>query len=652
MDMGIVNAGMLAVYEDIDTELRDAIEDVLFNRTPEATENLIALADRYKDQKGAEVVRNDQQWRTLPVAERLAHAIRHGIVDHIEADTEEARVQYARPLEVIEGPLMDGMRIVGDLFGEGKMFLPQVVKSARVMKRAVAVLTPYMEEEKRLRDERMAAEAEADGTEFVRGKSSAGDIVLATVKGDVHDIGKNIVGVVLACNNYTVHDLGVMVPCEKIIAKAKEVDADIIGLSGLITPSLDEMVYNAEAFTRAGLKCPLLIGGATTSKPHTAVKIDPAYAPAVVQVPDASRVVGVVSRLLSEEHRQSAAVEAAEENERHRQRHLKQRDGAPALLSMDEAVAAAPSFDWTAESIAVPQHTGLQVLDDVSVDDLIPFIDWSPFFWTWELKGKYPNILSHKTYGEQASELFAEAQRLLDQVRTDKRIQPRGAYGIWPANSTGHSVEVYDDAHRSSTLARFHFLRQQKQKLSSEGSHQLCCSDFVAPLSSGRNDYIGAFAVTSGSGFDDLAKDFEAANDDYSAIMVKAIGDRLAEAFAEWLHARVRREMGFQEEGLSVEDMIAERYRGIRPAAGYPATPDHTEKETIWQLLDAENTTGIRLTTSYAMHPGGSVSGLYLFHPQAKYFHVGRIGEDQLQAYASAKGMELASMRRWLAPNL
>lgn len=653
LDMGIVNAGMLAVYEDIDTELRDRIEDVLFNRHPGATDALIELAESYKGRKTESAAGDRLAWREGPVEERLGHAIRHGIVDFIDEDTEEARLNYDRPLEVIEGPLMDGMRVVGDLFGEGKMFLPQVVKSARVMKKAVAWLTPYMEREKAAHNARLKAEAEASGKPFNPDRESAGEIVLATVKGDVHDIGKNIVGVVLACNNYNVHDLGVMVPCERIIEKIREVDADIVGLSGLITPSLDEMVHNARFFTREEIDIPLLIGGATTSKAHTGVKIEPEYKGAVRHVPDASRVVGVCSKFLNPKTREAAVAEAREENRRHRERHEKGRRNEPRLLPFGEAFEQRPRFDWESLDIPVPGRTGLQSIDDLPVEELVPYIDWSPFFWAWELKGVYPKILEHRKYGEEARKLHTDGQRVLEDIVANGRLHPKAAFGLWPANSRDHIVELYSDAERSATVARFHFLRQQKEKLENEGRNYLACSDFVAPRESGRIDYMGAFAVTSGAEVDELARHYEEKHDDYTAILIKAIGDRLAEAFAEYLHKEIRCQWGYGlEEALSNEDLIAEKYRGIRPAAGYPATPDHTEKRIIFDLLEAEQRTGITLTENYAMHPAGSVSGLYFAHPQAKYFRVGRIGRDQLEAYAALKGTPVEEMERWLAPNL
>jgi 5-methyltetrahydrofolate--homocysteine methyltransferase len=650
LDMAIVNAGMLAVYEDIDADLREHIEDVFFDRRPDATDRLLELAERYRGQKGGKVDTTDRlAWRGGDVTARLIHSIRHGITDFIEEDTEEARLAHKRPLDVIEGPLMDGMKVVGDLFGEGKMFLPQVVKSARVMKRAVAHLTPFMEEEKRL-----AALAAPDDATHQR--KNAGTIVLATVKGDVHDIGKNIVGVVLACNNYTVHDLGVMVPCDKILAKAKETKADIIGLSGLITPSLDEMVHVASEMEREGFETPLLIGGATTSKAHTAVKIEPAYTRDVtVQVPDASRVVGVVSQLLNPETKPNALAAFREENQKHRERHERSKAGAAdQFLTLDEANANAARIEWGGDPLPVPSKTGLVVEERLPLAEVAAYIDWSPFFWAWELKGLYPKILTNPKYGEEATRLFDEARKILDQIIREERFHLRGVWGLWPAASEGNDVRYFADAGRSQELARFHFLRQQKRKTGAGDTPvNFCCADYVAPLGEGLLDHAGAFAVTAGGEADAWAKELEAAHDDYTAIMVKAVADRLAEASAEWLHRKVRQVWGLPgEDVLSNEDLIAEKYRGIRPAHGYPATPDHTEKATLWKLLDAEKHTGIRLTENFAMHPAASVSGLYFHHPAAAYFSVGQIAEDQLQDYARRKDMPLEEMRRWLAPNL
>ncbi len=637
LDMGIVNAGMLAVYEDIDGNLREKVEDVLFNRHPNATDALIELAESLKGIPMVEKKSEQSAWRKETVHDRLAYAIRHGIVEFIEEDTEEARLAYPRPLDVIEGPLMDGMRIVGDLFGEGKMFLPQVVKSARVMKRSVAWLTPYMENEKSESGKR----------------KSAGEIVLATVKGDVHDIGKNIVGVVLSCNNYRVHDLGVMVPVEKIIEKIREVDADIVGLSGLITPSLDEMVFNAQRFAREGIDIPLLIGGATTSKAHTGVKINPEYKGSVLHVPDASRVVGVAARFMNPETRDEADREAESINEKQRILYEESHQRRIPVLSLTEVEKKAPAYDWDNMEIAVPEKTGLQVLDSLPVEELVPFIDWSPFFWTWELKGVFPGILSHPKYGEEATKLYDDAREMLDKLITEKAIQPKAVFGLWPANSKGQTVELFNDTERSETVTAFHFLRQQQEKQKGSKSAFMCCSDFVAPLSSERIDYMGGFAVTSGREIEQIAKSYEDQLDDYSSILVKAIGDRLAEAFAEWLHKEVRCQWGFgKTENLSNKDIIAEKYRGIRPAIGYPAVPDHTEKEVLFELLQAEEKTGISLTENFAMHPGGSVCGLYFAHPEAKYFRINRIGQDQLEAYSRLKGMSLKDANHWLAPVL
>ena len=638
LDMAIVNAGMLGVYDDIEPKLKEYIEDVILNRRDDATDRLIELADSYKDQKGKQTEKQKLEWREKPVAERLAHAIRHGIVDYVEADTEEARQQFDRPLEVIEGPLMDGMKIVGDLFGDGKMFLPQVVKSARVMKKSVAYLTPYMEKEK----------------EGQKKKKDAGSILLATVKGDVHDIGKNIVGVVLSCNNYTVHDMGVMVPCDKILDKAKEVEADIIGLSGLITPSLDEMVHNAKEMERTGLDVPLLIGGATTSKAHTAVKIAPEYSGPTVHVIDASRVVGVCSKLLSEGKGADARKEYAAENQKWRERHAKSRQQNLKLLSYEDAEKRRYQVDWSKEAIPEPKLTGLHT-DTVKVEDLVPFIDWSPFFWAWELKGVFPAILEHKRHGEEAKKLFKEAQELLERIIKEERFNPKGVWSLWPANSVGgNTVEVYSDKDRSEVLGRFHFLRQQKEKMRNDEAPYYSCADFIAPKESGRTDYIGGFAVTTGPEVETWSKTFEDDNDDYTGIMIKALGDRLAEAYAEYLHQKVRFNWGIEDPNnpLPCEALVKERYQGVRPAAGYPATPDHTEKETLFRLLNATELTGIKLTESYAMYPGSAVSGLYLGNAAASYFNVGPVTKDQLEAYGKAKGVDLPYLEKWLAPNL
>ncbi|MBT7027880.1 MAG: methionine synthase [Verrucomicrobia bacterium] len=630
LDMGIVNAGMLEVYEEISPDLLERVEDVLLNRRPDATERLVGFAETVKEQCKSEKVAD--AWREGTVEERLSHALVKGIVEHIEADTEEARQKLGRPIHVIEGPLMDGMNVVGDLFGAGKMFLPQVVKSARVMKKSVAYLQPFMEEEK----------AET-------GSSSRGKILMATVKGDVHDIGKNIVGVVLRCNNYEVIDLGVMVPCDKILKAARKEKVDMIGLSGLITPSLDEMGHVAKEMQREGFTLPLLIGGATTSRVHTAVKIAPAYERGTLHVLDASRAVGVVGRLLSENDCDDFIAANAKLQDELREKHYSKRKAKP-LLPIAEARARAPRIDWRADDIPQPEFTGVQVEDDFPLETLVKFIDWSPFFHAWELQGRYPKVFDDSTVGEKAKELFDDAKELLDRIVGEKLFTAKCAYGFFPANRVGDDVELFTDDTRTKRLAKFQFLRQQNDKVSEE-NHSL--ADFIAPSETGMADHIGAFAVTAGHGVEELAKAFEADNDDYNAIMVKALGDRLAEAFAECLHARVRREWGYgADESLSSDELIREKYRGIRPAAGYPACPDHTEKRLLWELLDAEKHTGISLTESYAMWPASSVSGLYFAHPRAKYFGIGKIDRDQVQDWATRKNMTLTDAERWLAPNL
>ncbi len=575
MDMGIVNAGQLAVYEQIPPDLLELVEDVLFDRRKEATERLVDFAERVKQTAKAEV--KDEAWRSTDVDERLAYALIKGIVDYIDVDTEEARQKYPRPLSVIEGPLMKGMSIVGDLFGSGKMFLPQVVKSARVMKKAVAYLMPFMEKEKETSPERR----------------SQGKVVIATVKGDVHDIGKNIVGVVLACNNFEVTDLGVMVPAERILEEARKRNADLIGLSGLITPSLDEMVHVAQEMERLGYTEPLLIGGATTSRAHTAVKIAPHYSGPVIHVLDASRAAGVMSSLLSDDLKPSFTAKNAEEQNKLRAEFEQKTSGKP-LLSIEVARERKEPIDWSAAQIDRPSFCGASSIASQPLDELVPYIDWSPFFHTWELRGRFPAILDDPEVGPQAHQLFEDAQKLLQDIVNSRLITAKGVYGIWPANSAGDDIEVYGDESRSDLLAVFHMLRQQMDKPSGQFNH--CLADFIAPKSSGRGDYLGAFAVTAGHGVDELARQFEADHDDYNAIMTKALADRLAEAFAEYLHERARREWGFGvEEKLSKEDLIRESYRGIRPAAGYPSCPDHTEKRTLFDLLQAEKATGIRL---------------------------------------------------------
>jgi 5-methyltetrahydrofolate--homocysteine methyltransferase len=638
MDMGIVNAGMLEVYEEIEPGLRELIEDVLLNRRPDATERLVDFGETLKRAEGVGAGAGDQkkadEWRSGTVEERLSHALVKGIDTYIDADTEEARAKLQRPLSVIEGPLMDGMGVVGDLFGAGKMFLPQVVKSARVMKKAVAYLLPFMEAEK--------AERAARG-EVVR---TQGKVVLATVKGDVHDIGKNIVGVVLACNNYEVIDMGVMVPCEKILERAKAEKADLIGLSGLITPSLDEMSHVAREMERQGFKLPLLIGGATTSRAHTAVKIAPHYSEPVVHVLDASRAVPVTTSLLSAENKPAFVAQHRAEYEDLRKLH----GGTRAkLVSLEAARANRTPITWRAEDLAKPERLGVQVLEDVPLEALRPFIDWTPFFHTWELKGVYPKILEHEKYGEQARTLFAEGNALLDRIIKDRQVRARAVYGLFRANAVGDDVALTGPDGKTP-LATFHFLRQQAEKA---GEPSRCLADFVAPRETGLTDHLGGFAVTAGIGLKEVVERFKAAHDDYNAIMAEALADRLAEACAEWLHQRVRREWGYgKSESLTNEQLIREEYRGIRPAAGYPACPDHTEKGTLWKLLDVERTTGMKLTESFAMWPGASVSGLYFAHPEARYFPVGKLGRDQLLDYHVRKGMTLAEVERWLGPNL
>ena len=676
LDMAIVNAGMLGVYEEIPRDLRDLVEDVLLNRRPDATERLVTFADELKARaaqqpgtQNAELETVANAWRNAPVEERLSHALVKGIDQFIEADTEEARrntAKYPRPLAIIEGPLMDGMRIVGDLFGAGKMFLPQVVKSARVMKKSVAYLTPFMEEEKR-------QHIAAGGTARANGK-----VLLATVKGDVHDIGKNIVGVVLACNNYEVTDLGVMVPADKILAKAREIGADIIGLSGLITPSLDEMVHVAREMKRENFCIPLLIGGATTSAAHTAVKIAPEYAPGVVHVLDASRVVNVVSALLSPEQKPAFLTENTAKQTRQREEFAARRSRKP-LLSLEQARARKPVYDWSHIDIPRPEFLGTRVFssgqrsaasdqlstpnpgpishlpsaisDDLRLAEIVPFIDWGPFFSAWELHGRYPQILDDAVVGSEAKKLFADAQKLLARIIDENLYTARAVIGFWPANSVGDDIEVYADESRSRVLTTFHQLRQQLEKPADQFNH--CLADYIAPRDSGRIDYIGGFAVTSGHGVEQLAAEFKAAHDDYSAIMAQALGDRLAEALAELMHKRARELCGFgRTENLSMEDIIRERYRGIRPAPGYPACPDHTEKPILFDLLNATAATGIALTESCAMHPASSVSGWYFNHPESKYFGVGKLGRDQVADYAARKGQPLAETERWLGPYL
>src|SRR5437016_5144250 len=674
LDMGMVNAGQLAVYEEIEPELRERVEDVLLNRRADATERLVDFAERVQAKVKEPV--QEKAWRSAPVEERLKHALVQGVVDFIESDTEEARQQFPKPLQVIEGPLMAGMSVVGDLFGAGKMFLPQVVKSARVMKKAVAYLMPFMEAEK------------------TAGAKPQARIVMATVKGDVHDIGKNIVGVVLQCNNYEVIDLGVMVPAAKILETARAVNADVVGLSGLITPSLDEMVHVAQEMERENFRVPLLIGGATTSRAHTAVKIAPHYQSSTVHVLDASRAVGVVNKLVNPNSSKSFDQETRADYERLRAEHsakIGQRD----LLVIGEARANAPRIDWENYTPPKPEFLGVRVFctdpgsagcqpavvgslpptsasrqaaetdrlaacapQQISLETLIPFIDWSPFFHTWELRGRYPAILNDATLGKQARELFDDAQKLLAKIAEEKLIQACGVIGFWPANAVGDDGELFTDDSRSTRLATLHFLRQQMRKPSGQFNH--CLADYLAPQTQldGRHgsplqDYIGGFAVTAGIGADEVAAKFKADHDDYSAIMLKALADRLAEAFAEYAHKLAREAWGFgRNENLAAEDLFRERYRGIRPAAGYPACPDHAEKRTLFDLLEAEKNCGIKLTESFAMHPGASVSGLYFSHPEAKYFGVGKIARDQVKDYAARIGLSVTETEKRLAPNL
>jgi 5-methyltetrahydrofolate--homocysteine methyltransferase len=630
LDMAIVNAGQLAVYEEIPKDLKERVEDVLLNRRPDATERMLEFAETVK--AGGKAVVKDEAWRRGTVEDRLLHALLKGITDHIDEETEEARKKYGRPLEVIEGPLMGGMRHVGDLFGEGKMFLPQVVKSARVMKKAVAYLTPYMEKEK-------AAGA----------KSRAGKILMATVKGDVHDIGKNIVGVVLACNGYEVIDLGVMVPCEKILAEAKTHGVDVIGLSGLITPSLDEMVTVAAEMEREKMGLPLLIGGATTSAAHTAVKIAPVYTGPVVHVIDASRVVGVAQQLLSEEKGQGFVRQVRQDQEKAR-KDFASRRAAQKLLPIAEARKNAARFDWSQDP-EKPEFLGLRVYEDFPLSELAEYIDWSPFFHAWELRGRFPKIFEDPVVGTEARKLYEDAQVLLRKVLREKRIRARGVLAFFPANAEGDDILLYEDDSRKKVKARLHALRQQTAR--TDGQPNRCLADFVAPASSGKNDYVGAFAVTAGHGVEEWARELEKSHDDYQAILLKALADRCAEAFAEKMHEIARQAWGFgKKENLSKEDLIDEKYRGIRPAAGYPACPDHTEKWGLMALLEAEKNTGIRLTESCAMTPASSVSGLYFGHPEARYFAVGAIGKDQVEDYATRKGASLAEIEKWLQPNL
>ncbi|HTL82925.1 MAG TPA: methionine synthase, partial [Bacteroidia bacterium] len=632
MDMGIVNPGQLQVYDDIPKELLTLVEDVLLDRNDEATERLINYAEKVKGGAGAKKTEKDTEWRKGSVNERLTHSLVKGITDHIEEDVEEARKNFPKALHVIEGPLMDGMNVVGDLFGAGKMFLPQVVKSARVMKKAVAYLTPYLEAEK------------------VVGSRAAGKVLMATVKGDVHDIGKNIVGVVLACNNYEIVDLGVMVSCEKILEAAKKENVDVIGLSGLITPSLDEMVHVAKEMERQGFKLPLMIGGATTSKVHTAVKIAPNYSHPVIHVNDASRSVPVVSNLISDDLRANFVKDVELDYARVREQNSKAL-GQHKFIPIAEARNNKFEIDWDAAHIVTPTFTGTKVFENYPLDELVPYIDWTPFFHSWEMKGRYPKIFEDKDRGDEAKKLFDDAQKMLKQIVKEKWISARAVIGLWPANTVNDdSMEVYADDSRKNVVAQFHGIRQQTKK--PEGHANISIADFLAPK--GVNDYIGGFAVCTGYGVDEKVKLFEKDHDDYSAIMLKAIADRLAEAFAERMHERVRKEFwGYaKDEHFSNEDLINEAYHGIRPAPGYPAQPDHTEKTTLFNLLDAHKKIGLELTDSLAMYPTAAVSGLYFSNPKSHYFGTGKISKDQVEDYAKRKGMKFEEAEKWLGPIL
>jgi len=634
MDMGIVNAGQLAIYSDIPEELKERVEDVVLNRNENATEALLEIADKYRgDGQGTEA-KEDEAWRGFDIRKRLEHALVKGITEFIEEDTEEARQNFAQSLEVIEGPLMDGMNVVGDLFGEGKMFLPQVVKSARVMKQAVAYLLPFLEAEKSSDD-----------------LSSNGKILMATVKGDVHDIGKNIVGVVLQCNNYEIIDLGVMVPAETILKKAREEKVDIIGLSGLITPSLDEMVHVAKEMQRQGFNIPLLIGGATTSRVHTAVKIDENYKHPVVYVKDASRAVGVASSLLSEAQGDAFRQELHDEYIQVRKLHAG-KQSRKKMLTLKRARDNATAIDWNGYQPPRPKKTGLSIIDDIPLTELLDYIDWSPFFHAWELAGSYPKILNDEIVGEEAQKLFNDAQQLLTDIVDSQQLKARAVYGFYPANSRGDDIVVYTSEVRDEELMVMHHLRQQNQK--PPGKPNQCLSDFIAPESSGLNDYLGAFAVTAGIGLDDIVDKFEAQHDDYSAIMAKALADRLAEAAAEWLHEKIRKQdWGYAiTEQLDNQSLIKEQYQGIRPAPGYPACPDHTEKASMWNLIQPDKHIGITITESFAMLPMASVSGFYFSHPDSRYFGLGQIDKDQVEDYAVRKNQSLAAVERWLAPVL
>ncbi len=643
LDMGIVNAGQLAIYDDLPQELKQRVEAVILNQSNSATDQLLEIADKYREAGGGAAQKEDKAWRQWPVQKRLEHALVKGITEFIEQDTEEARQQSERSLDVIEGPLMDGMNVVGDLFGAGKMFLPQVVKSARVMKRSVAWLEPFIQEEKKM-----------------AGSQTQGKILMATVKGDVHDIGKNIVAVVLQCNNYEVIDAGVMVPAETILELAREHNVDIIGLSGLITPSLDEMVHIAKEMERLGMNIPLLVGGATTSIIHTAVKIAPEYSGAAIHVADASRAVGVASNLLSTDQRTTYLAQIREQYQAARERRANAQQNRD-LVSLQQARANAFSIDWDSYTPPQPKQLGVQVLQDIPIKEIIPYIDWTFFFHAWELKGSYPKILAHPEKGYEANKLFDDAQRMLEQIKKQGWIKAAAVIGLFPANGEGDDVVLFQDEQRSDELARFHFLRKQGKQ--PEGKANYCLADYVASGDSGQSDYIGGFACTAGLNIDAKLAEFAANHDDYSSILLKTLTDRLAEALAEWLHLKVRTEYWgyeepkatntlFPEEEVDLEPLLKEEYQGIRPAIGYPATPDHTEKDILWQLLDVEKNIGMTLTETKAMLPTAAVSGLYFSHPQASYFAVGKIDDEQLKDYGERKGMEFEEVRRWLAPNL
>lgn len=635
MDMGIVNPTQLEVYDDIPKDLLERVEDVLFDRREDATERLLEIAEDYKNENSSIKKKEDEEWRKLPVEKRLSHSLVKGINEHVEEDTEEARVKHGSPLQVIEGPLMNGMNVVGDLFGSGKMFLPQVVKSARVMKQAVAYLTPYLEAEK----------AKNKDT------SEQPKVLLATVKGDVHDIGKNIVSVVLACNNYNVIDLGVMVPTDKILDEAIKQKVDAIGLSGLITPSLDEMIQVAREMKKRKMDLPLLIGGATTSRLHTAVKIDPEYDETVIHVLDASRAVSVAGDVISKARRNQVKLKVKKEYAELREQHAN-RQNRKELLPIEEARANKTSIKWEGYKPPKPSFLGTKVFRDYPILELRNYIDWSPFFRTWMLKGKYPDILEDEEVGQQAKSLYDDAQKLLDRIVEQNNLKAKSVIGFYPANSYGDDIKLYEGEERDSILNRIHFLRQQIRKRA--GQANSCLSDFIAPEETGISDYIGFFAVTAGIGIESIIKEFEGQNDDYNVILVKAVADRLAEAFAERMHERVRKEFwGYaNQENFSNEELIEEQYKGIRPAPGYPACPDHTEKRTLFDLLEVEHNTGIKLTESFAMYPASSVSGIYFSHPDSHYFRVGNIGEDQVKDYAERKSMKKEEVESWLSSNL